>query len=189
MPRVCLKAISTRLREQEPVYVGPQAKTASLLKKVSATTFGVSVGLVPVLTMLENVNWVILGTMMGAAITMSGASTGLVTWAVNPYVTRLFIPRSTDGSTEKKIGVFETINFFGRPRYTAVHLDDLVRVDGHFATLTLAEGAKTSDDGVPELVEAVGKRKWGFSRRKFYVHPELDEGFSAQMESMMKTIK
>ncbi|KNC98483.1 uncharacterized protein SPPG_06183 [Spizellomyces punctatus DAOM BR117] len=172
-----------------PVYHGPLKKTLVLLKRVSATTFGLSAVASPLLAFAEYANLAVVGTMMGAALVTSGLSTVLVQYCVNPYVSRLLIPDSSTSFSSRTI-ILETLTFFGNTRQTAVDLSDIMPAsDRPFATWKVRNDAQTSDDGDARLLELIGgRRKFGLKRRRFYVHPELDEGFSEQMTQVMRTV-
>ncbi|KAJ3013354.1 hypothetical protein HKX48_005807 [Thoreauomyces humboldtii] len=173
-----------------------------LLRRVSATTFGLSTFASPLLTIAEYSNLAVVGTMMGAAVLTSGLSTLLVQYCVNPYVTQISLapsslppPSSTPSSSSPpQTAIVQTLTFFGNVRHTAVRISDIVPAsDRAFASWRVREGAVTSDDADPALLrdlEAAGKVRPSarFKRTRFYVHPELDEGFSPDMGDLVRAV-
>ncbi|KAI8824075.1 uncharacterized protein EV422DRAFT_617808 [Fimicolochytrium jonesii] len=171
------------------IYNGPLTTTLMLLKRVSATTFGLSTVAAPLLLFAEYSNLAVVGTMMGAAIVTSGISTILVQYCVNPYVTRVLL--SPSSLPPSRTAVLETLTFFGNRRHTAVRISDIVPAqDRPFATWKVRDNATTSDNGDQELLELLGgQHRAGMKRRRFYVHPELDEGFSLEMAEVVQRVK
>ncbi|KAJ3160237.1 hypothetical protein HDU86_001073 [Geranomyces michiganensis] len=177
------------------VYEGPLAKTLIYLKRVSATTFGLSTFAAPLLTVAEYSNLAVVGTMMGAAVLTSGLSTLLVQYCVNPYVTKVILPNPpvAEGALSKgEHAILQTLTFFGNPRYTAVHVSDLIpAADRAFANWRLQEGAPSSDDRTHRELFAllpVLPSKFGRKRTRFYVHPELDQGFEPRMAELVRAV-
>ncbi|TPX57270.1 hypothetical protein PhCBS80983_g03938 [Powellomyces hirtus] len=196
---LCRRSASSQIDESSLVYHGPLAKTLIYLKRVSATTFGLSTFAAPLLTVAEYSNLAVVGTMMGAAVVTSGLSTMLVQYCVNPYVTKVIFPPPSPtatsplpNSTTNPVVVLETLTFFGNARYTAMNVSDLIpATDRAFANWRLRPGAASSDDSTAQALYAMLPKlpsKLGHKRTRFYVHPELDQGFEPRMAELVRAV-
>ncbi|RKO89832.1 hypothetical protein BDK51DRAFT_25917 [Blyttiomyces helicus] len=178
-PRV--RAVSTDAPPPPPpssperLYEGPLASTLVLLKRVSVTTFSLSCFAAPLISLSEMNNMTAVLVMGGTSLLTSGVSTALIQYCVNPYVTNL-----TRSPTDPSEITLTTLTLLGNPHRTTLQIADLIPVsDRPFATWKLRDGARpVSSD------KAFARRE----RRNFYVHPKLDEGFSAGMEDVVQAV-
>ncbi|KAJ3045723.1 hypothetical protein HDV00_007849 [Rhizophlyctis rosea] len=130
--------------------------------------------------------------MMGAAVVTSAVSTALVQWCANPYVTRITIPASSSTSEQSQstsappLLEFETLTYFANPHRTVIPLSALVPAsDRHFANWRVK--AALSPAETQSLVDMPGLGR--MKRRRFYVHQNLDEGFTPEMEKVLEVVK
>ncbi|KAJ3052464.1 hypothetical protein HK097_006231 [Rhizophlyctis rosea] len=127
--------------------------------------------------------------MMGAAVVTSAVSTALVQYCANPYVTRITIPSFSSPSTSTappQLLTFETLTFLANPHKTTIPLSTLLPAsDRHFANwrvkLTLSQAEQSA------LVDMPGFGR--FKRRRFYVHLNLDEPFTPEMDKAVEVVK
>ncbi|KAJ3274271.1 hypothetical protein HK104_004138 [Borealophlyctis nickersoniae] len=167
--------------DSKVVYNGPLTRPLVYLKRVSATTFALSIFATPLLSLVEIAHPVAVAVTFTAALLTSGLSTALVQYCVNPYVTRIHIPPSTTSTPAKNV-TLETITFLGNSHYTTLPPAALVPSTGrHFATWRVKPTADES-----QIVDMEGRLR--FKRRFFYVHPYLDQGMSKEMEEIVAEV-
>ncbi|KAG2217866.1 hypothetical protein INT45_012781 [Circinella minor] len=141
----------------ETIYTGPLSNVAKKLKIFSVTSLGLGTGISPFVFLIDvPVPFIAKAALVGAAVTTSAASTGLIQWVMSPYVTK--ISQTNDELT------IHTLSFLARDHQTKVPIESLGPASRIFTSLMVMDPSKASG-------QVNGKA--AKPKSLFYVHPEL----------------
>ncbi|KAJ1910589.1 hypothetical protein IWQ60_010578 [Tieghemiomyces parasiticus] len=133
-------AKSTTAVTTKVIYDGPLARTAKVLKRFSITSLTATFVLAPLIMTIDSGLATEVRTILAAsAIATSGMSTGLIHWAMHPYITRLSMltdaattsaPTSSPVTprlpvTPDTVLQVESLDFFGRAKNQYVLIKDI----------------------------------------------------------------
>ncbi|KAJ1658894.1 hypothetical protein IWQ61_001944 [Dispira simplex] len=173
---LCQRSYNTQENGQGPVqrkliYEGPLDKTAKYLKRFSIASLSATVLLAPLIMTLDSgLGMEIRTVLAGSALATSGVSTGLIHWALYPYITKLSVidtlrpVESLSGNSEKAMDAnapihsistssglsadtlleVETLGFFGRSKVRSVFVHDLERSNRVFTVWKVKDQAKSA---------------------------------------------
>ncbi|KAJ3102847.1 hypothetical protein HDU96_009485, partial [Phlyctochytrium bullatum] len=172
--RVGMRSLSSQADDASKrvvIYEGPIARGVKVLKRVSVATLGFTFSTTPLfaLTSTSPTSTAAI-TIMVIALATSTASTAMVQYCCNPYVasiSKLPASSTSDDKAKDEAFEFETFNFFGSSKRTKVAPSDLGKSSRVFSTWSTSK---------PE-------------NRHFYIHPELQEGFSPDMERLIEKVE
>ncbi|KAI7860591.1 hypothetical protein BDC45DRAFT_530176 [Circinella umbellata] len=153
----------------ETIYTGPLSNVAKKLKIFSVTSLGLGTGISPFVFLIDvPVPFIAKAALVGAAVTTSAASTGLIQWVMSPYVTK--ISQTNDELT------IHTLSFLAKDHQTKVPIESLGPASRIFTSLMVMDPSKASG-------QVNGKA--AKPKSLFYVHPELCEEENSAIKAVI----